>query len=62
MASKKEKLGLIILAGGHLEYKLPFLVDASSNAALIPVGLKTAIRYLFEFYINSVSDIVLICK
>ena len=62
MNSKINNKGLIILAGGSIGHRLPFIQSAAVNPAMIPVGLRPAIAYLFEFYANYVSEIIVICN
>jgi hypothetical protein len=54
--------GLVILAGGSIGHRLPFISNAAVNTAMIPVGLRPAIAYLFDFYVDQVSEIIVICN
>lgn len=62
MNSKLNNKGLIILAGGSIGHRLPFIQSAAVNPAMIPVGLRPAIAYLFEFYADHVSEIIVVCN
>ncbi len=62
MNSKINNKGLIILAGGSIGHRLPFIQSAAVNPAMIPVGLRPAIAYLFEFYADHVSEIIVVCN
>lgn len=62
MGKNNRNKGLVILAGGSIGHRLPFISGAAVNTAMIPVGLKPAIAYLFDFYIDHVSEIIVVCN